>query len=81
MCVQATYRGHVTRVRVRRDLGEGLRLTNRRRLARQRPLTLLQAVENTLRRGAESPHAPAFVLAFSIALVPAVAASGGAAMT
>jgi len=75
--VQATYRGHVTRVRVRRDLGDVL-LANRRR---RRPRNLLQHVENTLRRGAASPHAPAFVLAFSFALVPAVAASGAGVMT
>ena len=69
--MQATYRGHLIRARVRRDMGEAFQIANRRR---RRPRTLLEAVQRTLHLFA-SNSVPTAVIPLSLALIPSVTAS------
>lgn len=63
---QATYRAHVIRARVRRDMGEALQLVRRRR----RPRTMLEAVLRAMRLASETPQTLA--LALSLSMLPSV---------
>ena len=74
VCVshQAAYRGHVIRVRVRRDMDEVIALAHRRR-RNPRGLGVRGAFEDTLRLWTE--RSEVWVLVLSLAAMPSLALS------
>lgn len=70
--IQATYRGHVIRARVRRDMGEAFQVANRRR---RRPRNLLEVIEKTLDGIMMLPHGTSWALGLSLAMIPSVTSS------
>ena len=69
---QATYRAHIIRARVRREMGEALQIVIRRR---RRPRTLAEGLERVLRLASETPHKTSLALALSLSMMPAVSGS------